>query len=32
MTFAWNAHLKNLSGHPWWIAVWGMVLFEFLSF
>ena len=33
MTFAWYAHLKNLSGKPWIIAVlasWGIALFEYL--
>ena len=33
MTFAWYAHLKNLSGKPWWIAVlasWGIALFEYM--
>ena len=33
MTFAWYAHLKNLSAKPWWIAAlasWGIALFEFL--
>jgi len=33
MTFAWYAHLKNLSGHPWYIAAlvsWGIALFEYL--
>ena len=33
MTFAWYAHLKNLSGKPWWIAAlvsWGVALFEYL--
>lgn len=33
MTFAWYAHLKNLSGQPWWIAAfasWGIALFEYL--
>jgi uncharacterized protein (DUF486 family) len=33
MTFAWYAHLKNLSAKPWWIAVavsWGIALFEYL--
>jgi uncharacterized protein (DUF486 family) len=32
MTFAWYAHLKNLSAKPWWIAVfisWGIALFEY---
>ena len=33
MIFAWYAHLKNLSHHPWWIAAlasWGIALFEYL--
>lgn len=33
MTFAWYAHLKNLSAKPWLIAVlasWGIALFEYL--
>jgi uncharacterized protein len=33
MTFAWYAHLKNLSAQPWWIAAaasWGIALFEYL--
>jgi uncharacterized protein (DUF486 family) len=33
MTFAWYAHLRNLSGRPWWIAAivsWGVALFEYL--
>jgi hypothetical protein len=33
MTFAWYAHLKNLSGSPWYIAAlvsWGIALFEYL--
>ncbi len=33
MTFAWYAHLKNLSGKPWLIAVlvsWGIAFFEYL--
>ena len=32
MTFAWYAHLKNLSAKPWWIAVlvsWASALFEY---
>lgn len=32
MTFAWYAHLKNLSAKPWWIAVllsWAIALFEY---
>jgi uncharacterized protein len=33
MTFAWYAHLRNLSGKPWYIAAfvsWGIALFEYL--
>jgi len=33
MTFAWYAHLKNLSEKPWWVAAlvsWGIALFEYL--
>jgi uncharacterized protein (DUF486 family) len=33
MTFAWYAHLRNLSGRPWFIAAlasWGIALFEYL--
>ena len=33
MTFAWYAHLKELSARPWWIAAlvsWGVALFEYL--
>ena len=33
MTFAWYAHLKNLSDRPWWLAAllsWGLALFEYL--
>jgi uncharacterized protein (DUF486 family) len=33
MTFAWYAHLRNLSGRPWLIAAlasWGIALFEYL--
>lgn len=33
MTFAWYAHLKNMSGKPWFIAAlisWGVALFEYL--
>ncbi|MDQ2666782.1 MAG: DMT family protein [Gemmatimonadota bacterium] len=33
MTFAWYAHLKNLSDRPWYIAAllsWGLALFEYL--
>ncbi len=32
MTFAWYAHLKNLSGKPWYVAAlvsWGIALFEY---
>ncbi len=32
MTFAWYAHLRNLSHRPWWIAAlvsWGIALFEY---
>ncbi|HEY1283548.1 MAG TPA: DMT family protein [Steroidobacteraceae bacterium] len=32
MTFAWYAHLKNLSQRPWYIAAlvsWGIALFEY---
>jgi uncharacterized protein (DUF486 family) len=32
MTFAWYAHLRNLSGRPWYIAAlvsWGIALFEY---
>jgi uncharacterized protein (DUF486 family) len=32
MTFAWYAHLKELSSKPWWIAAlvsWGIALFEY---
>ena len=32
MTFAWYAHLKNLSSAPWWIAVfvsWSIALLEY---
>lgn len=32
MTFAWYAHLKNLSAKPWWIAVlvsWLIALLEY---
>ncbi|HAT38769.1 DMT family protein [Polynucleobacter necessarius] len=32
MTFAWYAHLKNVSSNPWWIAVfasWVITLFEY---
>ena len=33
MTFAWYAHLRDLSGKPWWVAAlasWGIALFEYL--
>ena len=33
MTFAWYAHLKDLSAKPWWYAAlvsWGIALFEYL--
>jgi uncharacterized protein len=33
MTFAWYAHLRNLSARPWLIAVaasWGIAFFEYL--
>jgi uncharacterized protein len=33
MTFAWYAHLKNLDGRPWIVAVlasWGIAFFEYL--
>jgi uncharacterized protein (DUF486 family) len=33
MTFAWYAHLKNLSQRPWYVAAlasWGIALFEYL--
>jgi len=33
MTFAWYAHLKNLSSRPWLVAAlasWGIALFEYL--
>ena len=33
MTFAWYAHLKELSGKPWLLAAvisWGVALFEYL--
>ena len=33
MTFAWYAHLKNLSSKPWWIAVlasWAIALLEYI--
>ena len=33
MTFAWYAHLRNLSDRPWYIAAvlsWSLALFEYL--
>ena len=33
MTFAWYAHLKDLSGKPWFIAAlvsWGVALAEYM--
>ncbi|MFY9253895.1 MAG: DMT family protein, partial [Fuerstiella sp.] len=33
MTFAWYAHLKNLSAKPWIVAVlvsWGIAFFEYV--
>lgn len=33
MTFAWYAHLRNMSGKAWWIAAlasWGIALCEYL--
>ena len=33
MTFAWYAHLKDLSAKPWYFAAlvsWGIALFEYL--
>ena len=33
MTFAWYAHLRTLSGRPWYVAAlasWGIALFEYL--
>jgi len=33
MTFAWYAHLKDLSAKPWYLAAlisWGIALFEYL--
>jgi uncharacterized protein (DUF486 family) len=33
MTFAWYAHLRELSGRPWIVAAlvsWGIALFEYL--
>lgn len=33
MTFAWYAHLKNLSDKPWYVAAflsWGIAFFEYM--
>jgi uncharacterized protein len=33
MTFAWYAHLRNMSDRPWYIAAllsWGIACFEYL--
>ena len=33
MAFAWYAHLRNLSGRPWYVAAiasWGVALLEYL--
>jgi uncharacterized protein len=33
MTFAWYAHLRNLSQRPWFVAAivsWGIAFFEYL--
>lgn len=33
MTFAWYAHLKEMSAKPWYLAAlasWGVALFEYL--
>ena len=33
MTFAWYAHLRNMSDRKWWIAAlasWGIALLEYL--
>jgi len=33
MTFAWYAHLKNLSNSPWFVAAiasWGIAFFEYI--
>ena len=33
MTFAWYAHLKNMSNRPWYVAAlvsWGIALAEYL--
>ena len=33
MTFAWYAHLRNLSDRAWWVAAlasWGIAFFEYM--
>ncbi|MDR0183392.1 DMT family protein [Lysobacter arvi] len=33
MTFAWYAHLRDLSGKPWFVAAlasWGIAFFEYM--
>jgi uncharacterized protein (DUF486 family) len=33
MTFAWYAHLRNLSSQPWYVAAfvsWGIAFFEYM--
>ncbi|MBK7472947.1 MAG: DMT family protein [Betaproteobacteria bacterium] len=33
LTFAWCAHLRDLSAKPWWIAAlvsWGIAFFEYM--
>jgi uncharacterized protein (DUF486 family) len=33
MTLAWYAHLKNMSGSPWYLAAlvsWGIAFFEYM--
>mgnify|MGYP000426235767 CR=1 FL=1 len=33
MTFAWYAHLRNLSDKAWWVAAlasWGIAFFEYM--
>jgi uncharacterized protein (DUF486 family) len=33
MTFAWYAHLRDLSAKPWWIAAlisWAIAFFEYM--
>jgi uncharacterized protein (DUF486 family) len=33
MTFAWYAHLRNLSSKPWYVAAivsWGIAFFEYM--